>query len=116
MKEDAKNQQLNRSYEEAFKMLRKKGFSLNEILAIKKAFAAWGREFDENIAFDWKNNTYSSKKKRSHYAFQQEGEVKLFNTLVDLSPNTSSESIIQVMSIALKMLDIESVYAFKVKN
>ena len=69
-------------------------------------------EFDENIEHDHKHNTYSSKKKKG-YGFSKEEEVKFFNALLDFSPNSDTEKIIQVMSIVMKLLDVESEWSFR---
>lgn len=100
------------NYEAAWKLLEEKGLNFGERLKIRKAFSDWGKGFDENIEHDHKHNTYSSKKKKG-YGFSKEEEVKFFNALLDFSPNSDTEKIIQVMSIVMKLLDIESECAFR---
>lgn len=100
------------NYEAAFKLLQEKGINFREIINIRKAFADWGKEFDENIEYNHKQNTYSSKKGKG-YCFSKEEEVKFFNALIDFSSNSDPEKIIQVMSIVMKLLDIESEWSFR---
>lgn len=100
------------NYEAAWKLLEEKGLNVGERMKIRKAFSDWGKKFDENIEHDHKHNTYSSKKKKG-YGFSKEEEVKFFNALLDFSPNSDTEKIIQVMSIVMKLLDVESEWSFR---
>lgn len=100
------------NYEAAWKLLEEKGLNFGERMKIRKAFSDWSKGFDENIEHDHKHNTYSSKKKKG-YGFSKEEEVKFFNALLDFSPNSDTEKIIQVMSIVMKLLDVESEWSFR---
>jgi hypothetical protein len=105
----------NSNYEAAWKLLGEKGLAFGEKIKVRKAFSEWGKGFDENIEKDYKTNTYLSKKRKG-YGFNKEEEVKFFNALIDLSPNTDTETIIQVMCMVNKLLDVESVYSFSGKR
>jgi len=99
------------AWDEAYGLLKEKGFSLGEIINIRNAFAEWGKTFDKDIKHDHKYNYFSSEKAKG-YAFHKE-EAKFFNALIDFSPNSNKEKLIQVMSIVMKLLNIESVWTFK---
>lgn len=100
------------NYNAACNLLKEKEFTIGEIIKIRKAFSDWGKGFDENIEHNHKHNTYSSKKRKG-YGFSKEEEVRFFNAIIDFSPNSDTEKIIQVMGIVMKLLDIESEWSFR---
>ena len=97
---------MQQDYENTCNMLKEKGFTLPKILEIRKTFADWGKDIDENIEFDNLHNLWKSKKRNR--AFNTIQEVKFFNALVDFSPETETKKIIQVMCVVIKLLDINS--------
>ena len=76
-------------------MLKEKGFTLPKILEIRKTFADWGKDIDENIEFDNLHNLWKSKKRNQ--SFKTIKEAKFFNALVDFSPETETKKIMQVI-------------------
>ena len=97
---------MQQDYENIFNMLKEKGFTLPKILEIRKTFADWGKDIDENIEFDNLHNLWKSKKRNQ--AFKTIKEAKFFNSLVDFSPETETKKIMQVMCVVIKLLDIDS--------
>jgi len=94
------------NYENIYNMLKEKGFTLPKILEIRKTFADWGKDIDENIEFDNLHKLWKSKKRSQ--SFNTIEEVKFFNALVDFSPKTETKKIMQVMCVVIKLLDINS--------
>ena len=56
---------MQQDYENIFNMLKEKGFTLPKILEIRKTFADWGKDIDENIEFDNLHNLWKSKKRKN---------------------------------------------------
>ena len=54
---------MQQDYENTCNMLKEKGFTLPKILEIRKTFADWGKDIDENIEFDNLHNLWKSKKR-----------------------------------------------------
>lgn len=98
-------------FKEATQLLKEKGCGLSEIMKVRKAFAEWGKQYDDDIEFSHKYQVWSSKLVKG-YGFPTEDEVKFFNALYRLSPTSKPEKLTTVMGIIYKLLDIKSEYVF----
>lgn len=56
------------------------------------------------------NNTFQSKIRKEVF-FDSKKDVQFFNALIELSPNSDTEKIINVMRVVFKLLDVNSNYS-----
>ena len=95
-----------------WKLMGEKGLTLGERMQVRKAISDWAYQSNPNIEHDHKYNTFTNKQVKG-YCFETEAEAEFAGALVKFIPNADTEKLIQVMSMILKLFDIESAWAWK---
>ncbi len=95
-----------------WKLMGAKGLTLDERMQVRKAISDWAYQSNPNIEHDHKHNTYTNKQVKG-YCFEREEEAKFIGALVKFIPNADTEKLIQVMSMMLKLFDVESAWTWK---
>ena len=95
----------------AFKLMDEKGLTVSERMFIRNSIADWARSFNPDIKHDHKYNTFSHKLVKG-YCFNKEEEAELIGALVKFIPNANPEKLIEVMSMLMKLFDIDSEYTW----
>ena len=88
-----------------------KGLTLGERMQVRKAISDWAYQSNPNIEHYHKYNTYTNKQVKG-YCFEREEEAEFIGALVKFFPNVDTEKLIQVMSMMLKLFDVESAWTF----
>jgi hypothetical protein len=99
-------------YNIIWKLMEEKGLTFGERMQVRKVIADWAYQFNPNIEHNHKNNTYTNKQVKN-YSFEREDEAEFIGALVKFIPNADTEKLIQVMSMILKLFDVESVWTWK---
>lgn len=95
-----------------WKLMGEKGLTLGERMQVRKAISDWAYQSNPNIEHDHKHNIYTNKQVKG-YCFEREEEAEFIGALVKFIPNADTEKLIQVMSMMLKLFNVESAWTFK---
>lgn len=66
---------------------------------------------DDNLIEECKKDNTFQSKIRTEVFFDSKKDVQFFNALIELSPNSDTEKIINVMRVVFKLLDVNSNYS-----
>ena len=95
----------------AWKLMSEKGLTLGERLQVRRAISDWAYQSNPNIE-KGNDNTYTNKTVKG-YRFEREEEAEFIGALVKFIPNADTEKLVQVMSMMLKLFDVESAWTWK---
>ena len=109
---DNQNVSVQENLNLVWKMMEDKGLTLSERIQIRKVISEWSQQNNPDIIRDNKDNLYSHKNVKG-YCFETEEEAEFIGAMVKFIPNADIEKIIQVMSMVLKLFDIESAWTWK---
>jgi len=95
-----------------WKLMGKKGLTTGERIQVRKAISDWAYQTNPNVEYDHKHNVYRNKQVAGYY-FDREEEAEFIGALAKFIPNADKEKLIQVMSMMLKLFDVESAWVWK---
>jgi len=107
----------NNNYSTAFRTLLKSGLSLTECITIRDAIMAMDKTMHdvEEVKFTTDPQTYYKSTKKGvcdTHIFSTEEEVISVDALKEFASNASTETLLTVLGIVMKLLNIDSTYAF----
>ena len=94
-----------------WKLMGEKGLTLGERMQVRKAISDWAYQSNPNVEYDHKHNVYRNKQVTG-YCFDRKEEAEFIGALVKFIPNADKEKLIQVMSMILKLFDVESAWTW----
>lgn len=98
--------------EEAYKLMTEKGLSFAERMMIYKTFAQEGKNKSEVREVDG----YFKHEDLPEICFDSKKVAEFAGALVKLRPDISTEALMSILSILLKLLDIESDATFTIQS
>jgi hypothetical protein len=96
--------------EKAWELMRRHNLDFSQRIEIRTAISEWAREFNPDVTKNtfntWTNKTVPS------WGFERESEAEFIGALVKFMPNADPEKLLQVMSMMLKLFDVDSAWSW----
>ena len=103
---------IHTNLEIVWKLMGEKGLTLGDRIQIRNAISDWARLSNPTIEYDHKFGVYKNTQVKG-YHFNREEDAEFIGALVKFIPNADTEKLLQVMSMMLKLFDVNSVLAWK---